>query len=170
MTAGVTRMIFEKYPDDPLSLAAVRDYFRELYFYQTLGGSDLSRDLTDKHRILCHPDERPADLAFPFQVIADLFQLIDTVAKPVIVPYDEDAEKHLASLQHATKINGTMRKLQPYVVQLYPPEFTAFQRAGIIVEVRENVFKLTNKEHWYDHSIGIKPFSEVHHASELYVF
>ncbi len=169
LTAGVARSIMERYPDDPLSLEAVRDYFQHLYFYQTLGGES-SQDLTDKYGILKQLNERKiSDCEIPFRTIAEQFRLIDTDAKPVVVPYDREAEQQLEALLNAPKINGIMRKLQPYVVQLYPQEFEAFRRVGEIVEVRADVFKLKNPKHWYDDQVGVKPFSEEHHAAEILI-
>jgi CRISPR-associated helicase Cas3/CRISPR-associated endonuclease Cas3-HD len=171
LTAGVAQTILEKYPDDPLSLDAVRAYFQELFIYQTLGSSsNPSEDKTDKHQILALLNEHAHQFAFPFETVAQKFQLIETAAKPVIIGYDEVAEKELESLKFASKISGTMRKLQPYVVQLYPQEFNAFRQAGEIEEVRENVFKLSNPERWYDEEIGVRPFTVEYHAQEVYVF
>ncbi|WP_051318559.1 CRISPR-associated helicase/endonuclease Cas3 [Cohnella thermotolerans] len=170
LTAGIARSIIERHPDDPLSLKAVDEYFQELYFYQKLGGKTDSGDLTDKHNILGQLNERKlSDCDLPFRTIAEQFRLIDTAAKSLIVPYDDEAEEYLEALLFVPKINGIMRKLQPYVVQLYPQEFEAFRQAGEIVEVRADVFKLANKQTWYDDQVGIKPFSEEHHLAEVLI-
>jgi len=170
ITAKVAQSIMNRYPEDPLSLTAIEAYFQELFFYQTLGsGNSESGDKTDKHQILKLLNEQATQLAFPFETIAHKFQLIDTATKPVIVAFDDEAEKHLDSLLYAHKISGVMRKLQPYIVQLYPQEFNAFRQAGEIVEVRENVFKLLDANRWYDEDIGIKPFSADFHMKEIFV-
>lgn len=171
LTADLARTVIVRHSDDPLGLKAVNDYFQELYFYQSLGGGSGSGDLTDKYDILGQLNERKiADCELPFRTIAEQFQLIDSPARPVIVPYDDKAKEQLEALRHAAQINGIMRKLQPYIVQLYPQEFEAFRQAGIIQEVRADVFKLTNMEHWYDEQVGVKPYSEEHHRMENYIF
>lgn len=169
-TAGISRSILARYSEDPLSLEAIQHYFKELYFYQSLGGNKKGGDLTDKFGILDQLAERAKHMAFPFRTIAEQFQLIDTAAKSVIIPYDEDAENALVELTYASHLGGILRKLQPYVVQLYPQEFQAFRQADEIIEVRENVFKLKNPQRWYDKSIGVKPFTREYHASEVYCF
>jgi hypothetical protein len=170
LTAGAAQTVLEQYPEDPLSLEAMQAYFRELYYYQTLGGKEGTRDLTDKHGILRLLNERAREFAFPFETVAQLFEWIQTAAKPVIIGYDEEARKHLEALRHATSITGIMRKLQPYVVQLYPQEFAAFRQAGEMEEVREGVFRLTNPDRWYRDDIGVRPFNEQLHADEVYVY
>ncbi|GAB2690757.1 CRISPR-associated helicase Cas3' [Paenibacillus thermoaerophilus] len=165
ITAGAAQTILRRYPEDPLSLAAIGDYFKELYFYQTL-----AQDKTDKHNILGLLNEQVREFAFPFETVAQRFQLIETAAKPVIVEYDEAAREALEALRHADRIGTILRKLQPYVVQLYPQEFAAFRHAGEILEVRENVFALSSPERWYDREIGVKPFTQENHLQEIYIF
>ncbi|MFD2334440.1 CRISPR-associated helicase Cas3' [Cohnella sp. GCM10020058] len=172
LTARIARSVLEEHSDRPLSQDAIRTYFRELYFYQALEKPVGSlKDATDKYGILDQLDERPPGrVELPFRSVAEQFQLINTPTRAVLIPWDKAAEEHLDSLLHAPTINSLLRKLQPYVVQLYPQEFQAFRQAGQIVEVRSDVFKLSNPEHWYDEEIGIKPFTEEHHQNELYVF
>lgn len=166
LTAGAARSVLEQYPDDPLSLDAVRCYFDKLYMYQTAG----TNDQTDQAGILCLLNERPfAQLEFPFRAVADSFQLIDTAAQPVIIPYDEDAAERLEALRHAPQIGKIMRQLQSYVVQLYPQEFAAFRGAGEMEEVRAGVWMLSNPQQWYDEQLGVKVYSAEHHAAEIYI-
>ncbi|MCL6459486.1 MAG: CRISPR-associated helicase Cas3', partial [Gorillibacterium sp.] len=165
-TANVTKTIMTRFAEDPLSLTAVNTYFEELYMYQTAGEADR----TDRKNILGMLAERAKEMEFPFRTVAEEFQLIDTAAQPVIIPYDEVAEEKLESLLHAPTIGGLLRELQPYIVQLYPEEFEAFRKAGEIVEVRDGVWKLRNFKYWYKEDIGIEPYSIEYHAAEILVF
>lgn len=184
-TADVTRSVMRRHPGDPLSLAAVHDYFQELYHVQTLG----QKDSTDSQGILSLLRETGARLEFPFRTVAERFQLIDNATRAVIVPYagrvgsemgngigadsqnaDSKVYELLESLQHAVFVTGIMRQLQPYVVQLYPQEFEAFRRAGEIVEVRADVWKLKNPDRWYDQKLGVLPYSEDYHAQEVWIY
>ncbi|MEK8126507.1 CRISPR-associated helicase Cas3' [Paenibacillus filicis] len=171
LTAGAARKVLEEFADDPISLEAMRAYFGELYFYQTLGkGTANSKDLTDKYEILPLLQEQARRLEFPFETVAQKFELIQSAAKPVLINYDEKAKKALDALPHAEGITKLMRQLQSYVVQLYPPEFEAFRQAGELIEVRENIFQLKNPDYWYKEDIGVQPFTAEYHAQELYVF
>ncbi|ANY70169.1 hypothetical protein BBD42_29445 [Paenibacillus sp. BIHB 4019] len=196
-TAEVTQSVLEKYKDDPLSLEAVRKYFNELYFYQSSG----KVDKTDSKGILELIERRGALLEFPFREIAQRFQLIETAAKAVIVPYERCEErdekkdnalddgvyidehghkqggrnnskawKLIDQLQFAFPMTSILRQLQPYVVQLYPNEFNAFQKAGEIEQVREGVWVLKNPAKWYDDKLGVIPYSQQFHEDEIYIF
>lgn len=174
LTASVTRAVLDKYPDDPLSLAAVRDYFNELLVYQTM---DQGKDTLDEKGILPLTREGASRFEFPFRDIASRFQLIDTTAKPVIVPWRTDEEKKdpfkrpesqrlLEALRSASGLKTIMRDLQPYIVQLYPQEFEDFRQANELEEVREGIWALSRPELWYDDNIGIRPFSAERQAEE----
>lgn len=164
-TASVTREILRRYPNEALSLKAVQEYFRELYCYQKTG----TTDRTDKHNILKLLNDRAPKLEFPFRKVAELFQLIDTAAQPVIIPYDSTAEHLLEQLRFVPELRSIIRELQPYVVQLYPNEFKAFQSAREVEEVCEGIWKLRNPEHWYSKDIGVIPYSAEHHAAECLI-
>ena len=171
LTASVSRIILDRYAEDPLSLEAMRAYFDRLYAYQTIGkGAAGAVDQTDRHGILPLLQEGVMRLEFPFETVAQRFELIQTAARPVLIPFDEIASRELTALEHAQEITGIMRKLQPYVVQLYPPEFAAFRQAGELREIRENVFVLQDPKRWYQEDIGVRPFAEQYHAAEDYVF
>lgn len=167
LTTAAAKTVMNKFASDPLSLDALQAYFDELYFYQTGGGGNPSTDKTDKHQILSLLAEEASQLNFPFATVSDKFELIQTATRPVIVGYDKKALKHLESLRHAKKIGSILRKLQPYIVQIYPQEFNAFRQVGEIVEVRERVFQLQHPDRWYKDDIGIQPFTEEYHAQEL---
>ncbi len=160
MTAAAARKILQRYRDNSLSDEAIKDYFKELYFYQTGGGTQ--SDKTDRYHILDQLGERAAELAFPFETVSRQFKLIQSDTSTVIVNFDKQSDKHLKTLKNAERTHDILRKLQPYVVQLYSQEFDAFRLAREITEVRDNIFVLENPSLWYDKNIGIKPFSEDH--------
>ncbi|GAA3401729.1 hypothetical protein GCM10020370_11070 [Paenibacillus hodogayensis] len=168
LTANASAKTLKLFAQDPLSLEALQHYFKELYFYQTLGEKGGRYDRTDKYGILSMLDEHARKLSFPFETVSRAFRLIQTDAQPVIVGYDDASRKQLEALPNATEFTDILRKLQSYVVQLYPNEFAAFLKAGEIVEVREGVYRLLNPDRWYDEDIGIRPFSEKFHAEEVH--
>jgi len=171
LTSDIAGKILARFPDEPLSLAAMEAYFQELFFYQSAisSGQDEKSDLMDKYGILPLLQEKSKLLEFPFETVAHKFQLIQSEALPVIVHYSDQVTALIDELRYAKGITGVLRKLQPYIVQLYPPEFQAFLYAGELKEIREKIFYLDNPR-WYKDDIGVQPFSEDFHASEVYVY
>ena len=125
--AAVARDALRKHGDDPLSLDAVRFYFKRLYWQRSGGDWEHGKcDLDgarvgEKKGILAALLESGRELDFPFADIADAFHLIDDTQVPVIVPYDTgggDLKKQLRALEHVKLPGGIARKLQPYLVQI----------------------------------------------------
>lgn len=103
---------------DPLSLEAVREYYRWLYWEQGYDALDLAHLTKDERLVIMREiGDTARALAFPYATIARAFRLIDETMDPVIVPWDEAARAAIASLRHADfPPAGTQRKLQQYVV------------------------------------------------------
>ena len=79
--ADAARGVMQTHLDDPMSLDAINDYFRKLYWF--IKGDD-ALDAKDILRLL---RERGRSLDFPFETIAGEFRLIETAMAPVIVPW-----------------------------------------------------------------------------------
>ena len=111
--ASVARSVLRRH-EDPQSLAAVTDYFREVYWIK---GPEL-----DAHRILARLNERRASLDFPFETIAHQFRLISSDMVPVIVRYagrsskDRIVERLLEELRRVERPGRIARRLQRYLV------------------------------------------------------
>jgi CRISPR-associated helicase Cas3/CRISPR-associated endonuclease Cas3-HD len=161
-TGAIARQVLLQHSDDPLSVEAVKTYFDELYFYQTLGNVDQM----DAKSIIPLLNERVNEMALPFKQVDDLFQMIDSNMVSVIIG-DKEALQLITQLQYVTHLNSTLRKLQAYTVQIYFYEFEAFREAYEVREIRKGIWVLDNIELWYDDKIGFKPYSQSHHASEV---
>jgi len=116
--------------DDVTSLAAVGDYFGQLF--------DRKGDaVLDAKGILKACQERATTLDFPFRTIAADFQMIDDYNLPVIVEWDEAAKsavKELRFLPEGFKLGGVATRLQPYTVGV-PPKTRATLVASGAAEV-----------------------------------
>lgn len=119
--------IVRKHPDDPLSLAAIRDYFQLLYWQR--GDNEL-----DASNLLGLLRDSRLD-SLPFETLAAQFRIIETAMKPVIVPYDDDAREALSALEYAASVGRIARRLQPYLVQLPRQGYDALVGAGAIQPV-----------------------------------
>ncbi|HBZ49079.1 MAG TPA: CRISPR-associated helicase/endonuclease Cas3 [Halieaceae bacterium] len=147
--AGAARSVFRRY-EQPLSLEAIRDYFRELYWMkgkQQLGAGVLK--MIEDGRIS----------GIPYEALAKTFRMIDSHMLPVIIPYDKYAREALDALSWVESCGGIARKLQPYLVQLPQDSFRALRQAGAIQPVQEMKFgeqfmELVNED-LYDSLYGL---------------
>jgi CRISPR-associated endonuclease/helicase Cas3 len=152
-----------RHHDDPLSLPAVDDYFREVYWLKEQGSySELDSPDRDHlpRGILGACSERTDSLDFPFETIGAAFRLIKDFMVPIIVPREENARDALQALEHAERVGTFARKLQPYIVQV-PPKARAHLisvgAASVIQSERfdEQFVRLDNLD-LYDPNVGLR--------------
>jgi CRISPR-associated endonuclease/helicase Cas3/CRISPR-associated endonuclease Cas3-HD len=134
--------------NDPLSLATVSDYFRRLYHFK-------GDDGLDEKKILSQIEEQAGDLAFPFETIADDFQIIDEDTRDLIIPYDDHARSKIAELRAAEFPGKFFRELQGYSVSIYPNEFSEMERENRIEAIAERFYVLRSCEDYSDET-GLK--------------
>lgn len=102
-----------KHQDDLLSLDAIAAYFGEVYWR---AGSGL-----DAKKILDDLRVNVAGTDFAFRAVAEKFRMIESGMEPVIVRFDEVADKAVKELSLEQIPSGALaRKLQSYVVQVPP--------------------------------------------------
>ncbi|MCW8125119.1 CRISPR-associated helicase Cas3' [Microbulbifer halophilus] len=128
--AGAARSVFRRY-EKPLSLDAIRDYFRELYWVK--GKEQLGADM-----LKMVEDGRIEGI--PYEKLAGEFRMIDSPMLPVIIPYDDEARDVLRQFQWVESCGGLARRLQPYLVQLPEQALRALQRTGAVQPVRFEQF------------------------------
>lgn len=134
--------------NDPLSLATVSDYFGRLYHFK-------GDDGLDEKKILHQLEEQAGDLAFPFETIADDFQIIDEGTRDLIIPYDDHAKSKIAELRAAEFPRKFFRDLQGYSVSIYPNEFSEMERGNRIEAIAERFYVLRSCEDYSDET-GLK--------------
>lgn len=132
LLSGVMRSVVRQYASDLLSVEAIASYFSEVY---QLKGAEL-----DQRRILAMHHNAGSSLNFPFQTIAAKFRMIETHMQPLIIPFDDEAERLIDGLRHADQIGGLLRKLQPYTVQIPESALNALLKAGRIEAINEYTF------------------------------
>ncbi|MEM0955246.1 MAG: CRISPR-associated helicase Cas3' [Pseudomonadota bacterium] len=139
--AGAARSVFRRY-DKPLSLDAIRDYFRELYWIK--GKEHLGAGM------LKMVEDGRVD-GIPYETLTKTFRMIDSHMLPVIIAYDPTAQKALNDLSWVESCGGISRRLQPYLVQLPERSFRSLRQTGAIQPVQEMKFgeqfmELANKD------------------------
>jgi CRISPR-associated endonuclease/helicase Cas3 len=152
--AGAMRGILRRYRD-VLAPAAVEAYFREVYWLRSSGRDN---QLDDKN-ILGLLQERCGDFWFPFEDVAKLFRIIEDAQQPILIPYDDLARRNIEALQHAERVGGIARKLQPYVVPVHSGIFERLFKAGAIAPARDDAagrqfFTLLNPD-LYREDVGL---------------
>lgn len=133
---------------DPLSLQTVAEYFQRLYHYKADGG-------LDEKKILRQLEERAGEFAFPFEEIADEFQIIEEGTKDVIIPFDDHARSTIDRLRAAEFPWRFVRDLQGYSISIYPNEFREMERMNRIETIAERFYVLRSCEDYSDET-GLK--------------
>ena len=161
-----------RHHEDPQSLSAITDYFREVYWIK---GSEL-----DAHRILSQLNERRRSLDFPFEAIARQFRLIETDMVPVIVPYagrsrrDRIVARLLEELRWVERPGRIARRLQPYLVPVPRRVREHLLAADAASMIREDAFAeqfvvLTHPD-LYRHDTGLNWHHPEYRTAESLVF
>ena len=150
--------------DDPLTLDAISDYFRELYWQKGDAAFDTAR-VDGRPGILPAIAERAPDARFPFASIAAAFRMIDDIMEPVVVPWRFDAEDHDAEtvLSRIAAMDRPLardlRQLQQYTVPIPPRARNAWLAAGVLRPVHpalgEALLRFDNLD-YYDPQTGVQ--------------
>ena len=126
------RLTAADFSDDLLSTQAVAAYFKDLY--------DLKGEELDHKQILQLHHNSGQSLDFPVPNHADKFRMIESHMQPLIIPFDDEAERLIEALRYADHIGGLLRKLQPYTVQIPEKALAALYKAGRIEPINEKNF------------------------------
>lgn len=130
--------------EDILSLGAVKDYFRELYWR--------NEDRLDKNKILDRFGEGAGKCDFPFRAIGEEFRWIENGMQTIVIPYNDEAKKLITVLKISDS-KEISRKLQRFSVQVYPDLITKLGRAAV-EPIQERYYVLIN-DHLYKKDIGL---------------
>lgn len=122
--AQAFRTVERRHRDDLLAPAAIKAYFQELYWQK--GAQEL-----DAHGLIELLKSSRTD-SLPLETLAAKFKVIETVMRPVIVPWDDTARAALRDLEFAESCGKLARRLQPYVVQVPRPAYDALWKASAI--------------------------------------
>lgn len=155
---------------DPLSLAAVEAFFRQLWFQKGADSLDGARvgDLPGQGVLAALRETTKG--RYPFEGIADAFRLIDEVMLPVVVPWDAAAIVALNTVSSATTPpRDALRKLQQYTVGIPRKTHDAWLAAGVIFPVRRelgaSLLRLADRAHYRD-TTGVDLTDTTRRASE----
>lgn len=145
---------------DPLGLAAIQAYFRELYLQKSPVALDATALPGRQPGVLPALETHAADGRFPFRSLAENFRMIDEAMDPVVVPWDDKARQMLAALAAMERPSGRMlRALQAYTVTLPATPRRWWLQHGALRPVHpllgDGLLAFEDTEH-YDTKTGIR--------------
>ncbi len=142
---------------DFLSLEAVSEYFRTLYW--------MKGEKLDEYQILDDLGEGAKNGDFPFRIVDEKFKLIKDGAESIIIPWDEEAEKIIRGLRYSHCPACLARKAQRFTVQVYPKVLGSLERAGSVERLHGQYCVLTNTDIYRD-DLGLCPEEPTFHNPE----
>jgi CRISPR-associated endonuclease/helicase Cas3 len=165
LNADLGRRIVQDLNEDALTPNSIERYFRELYWMKG-GIAFTGDDALDKRGIVAMLNSLAREIDLPFESTARLFQLIDEIFLPIIVPYGDAAPlvEELCRIDHGrlghTTVGGSARKLQPYSVGVPPEVRTLLLTTGAAQAIDPERFEqqfvwLTNTD-LYSAAIGLE--------------
>jgi CRISPR-associated endonuclease/helicase Cas3 len=150
---------------DPLTRAAIREYFDELYWNKGPDAFDRAQLDGETYPILARIAERWRDFTFPFADIARAFRMIEETMVSVIVPWssgpdDDDAKRLLAKIVASERPSrGDLRRLQLYSVPIPRAAQQEWLRLGALKPAHptlgSDLLVFSDLSH-YDPQIGLK--------------
>jgi len=130
--AASMRHVLRHHQGNLLAPAAIKAYFEDVYWRK-------EGELDAKKLLKIHRDHH-AKLSFPFQTIASEYRMIESVMRPVIIPYNAEAEALIEKLRHAEYVGAIARKLQSYLVQIPAQALAVLGKAGVIEVIKPERF------------------------------
>jgi len=131
---------------DPLSLAAIEDYFRLHYWTKGEG--------LDEEGILAMLQAGCLKGDFPFKAIAGKFRFIKEDTKPVIILFDKEARSLIKAVDYCEYPVPFARRLQRYSISVYPDEWNRLLSTGS-VELKAGMFPVLIDETLYRSDVGL---------------
>jgi len=155
-TAETAEMVMRHHLD-PLSIGAVEEYFRNLYW---LKGNKL-----DEYQILDHLADGAGKGDFPFHEIDTKYKIIRNYMEPIIIPWNKEAEEIVHGLRYSEYPASHARKAQRFTIQIPPGTLWHLIAAGSAERIHDQYTVLTNRDIYRD-DLGLCPEDPTFHEIE----
>ncbi|MGD9578749.1 MAG: CRISPR-associated helicase Cas3' [Syntrophorhabdus sp.] len=143
---------------DPISLEAIEEYFRNLYW---LKGYKL-----DEYQILADISEGSLHGDFPFRRISEKFKMIKEIGQEsLVIPWNEDAQKIINELRYSDYPASAARKAQRFTIQIPARTLYGLLGGGAVERLHEQYNVLTNRD-IYRMDLGLCPEDPTFHEIE----
>ena len=146
-----------RHHEDILSQKAVTEYFSTLYW--------MKGEKLDEYQILDDLAEGAKKGDFPFRGVDKKFKIIEDGAEPIIIPWNEEAEKIINGLRYSEYPAFFARKAQRFTVQVYPKVLSSLVSAGSVERLHDQYCVLTNMDIYSD-DLGLCPEDPTFHKPE----
>ena len=159
--ASAFKTVYRTHADNLLSIAAIQDYFKQVYW---LKGKALdAKSILDCAFVDLND---PSSLDIGYDQMAQRFQMIESNMQPVIVPYcdgDNDSpskvEQLLKDLEYREYAGGIARQLQGYLVQVPEQALNALRQCGAVRAIQPerfgDQFLVLDNASLYDQECGL---------------
>jgi len=158
--ADIAEMVMRK-NHDILSLQSVLEYFKSLYWIK-------GKDQLDQYNILHALEEDVQRGNFPFKDISDQFYVIKQTMESLIIPWNAKGQKLVDHLRYSNFPSSICRKLQRFIIQIYPKDFNLLVSAGCIETIHDQYHVLLNMDLYKD-TLGLCPENPTYHNSETLI-
>jgi len=139
---------------DPLILEAVEEYFRTLYW--------LKGEKLDESQILFDLSEGIRSGDFPFRRVDEKFKIIRDGREPLIISWNEDAERIINELRYSEYPASAARKAQRFTIQVPPRVLCNLISAGAAERLHDQYNVLINRD-IYREDLGLCPEDPTFH-------
>ncbi|MEC1720001.1 CRISPR-associated helicase Cas3' [Schinkia azotoformans] len=143
-TASIGKEILGKY-QDPLSLGAIEEYFKQLF----------SKDATVLDKKEIYKEYNKNALYYNFKELSEMLSLIDSQTYPVIIQGNDDAKELIKELHYAQYPLSIVRKLQRYIVNVYPYELNKLIINQSVALVQDGLYVLNDDDSLYTKEEGL---------------
>ncbi|MDY0297830.1 MAG: CRISPR-associated helicase Cas3' [Acidobacteriota bacterium] len=144
--ADTGREVLGSHCEDPLSLEAVKDYFRLLFW--KIG------EKLDHHRILSQFNAGLARGFFPFREVESVFRLIEQTQSSLIIPAPEN-EHLIQALRDEPDNIGNIRRIQQYTVSVFDSQMRSLNGVVEYLDPEKERFPLLTNSALYNDHVGL---------------
>jgi CRISPR-associated endonuclease/helicase Cas3 len=143
-----------RHHSDPLTLEAVEEYFRILYW--------LKGDKLDEYQILADLSEGIKSGDYPFRRVDDKFKIIKDGSESIIIPWNKEAENIIDELRYSEYPASAARKAQRFTIQVPPRVLYDLLNAGAVERLHDQYNVLINRD-IYREDLGLCPEDPTFH-------
>ena len=146
-----------RHHSDPLTLEAVEEYFRTLFW--------LKGDKLDELQILADLSEGIKSGDYPFRRVDEKFKIIKDGSESIIIPWNKEAENIIHELRYSEYPASAARKAQRYTIQVPPRVLYNLLSAGAVECLHDQYNLLINRDIYRD-DLGLCPEDPTFHEVE----
>lgn len=147
-----------RHQDDPISLEAIEEYFRTLYW--------LKGDKLDENGIIADLSEGALSGDFSFRRISEKFKMISEIGQEsLIIPWNEEAKRVINELRYSEYTASAARKAQRFTIQIPAKTLYNLMGEGAVERIHDQYNILINCD-IYRVDLGLCPEDPTFHEVE----